>query len=113
VGAPGILRGGQPLAGLDDTALAPRTSAGVSADGKRLYLLTVDGRSEASQGLTLLELADLMRRLGADDAVNLDGGGSSTLVARDAGDRRVTVENVPSDGAERPVPNAVGVFVGR
>jgi hypothetical protein len=113
VGAPGILRDGQPLAGLDDTALAPRTSAGVSADGKRLYLLTVDGRSEASQGLTLLELADLMRRLGADDAVNLDGGGSSTLVARDAGDRRVTVENVPSDGAERPVPNAVGVFVRR
>jgi hypothetical protein len=110
VGAPRILRDGQPLAGLDDVALAPRTSAGISADGRRLYLLTVDGRSEASQGLTLLELAELMGRLGADDAVNLDGGGSSTLVAREPGDRQVTVENVPSDGAERPVPNAVGVF---
>jgi exopolysaccharide biosynthesis protein len=107
-----VMRDGQPLAGLDDTAVAPRTSAGISADGRRLYPLTVDGRSEESQGLTLLELAELMRDLGADDAVNLDGGGSSTLVAREPGDRQVTVQNVPSDGAQRPVPNGVGVFVG-
>lgn len=111
VGAVPILRDGQPVTGLDDTALAPRTAGGVSSDGQRLYLLTVDGRSTQSQGLTLAELAQTIRGLGADDGVNLDGGGSSTLVAQEPGDDTVTVQNVPSDGAERPVPNALGIFV--
>jgi hypothetical protein len=48
--------------------------------------------------------------MGADDAVNLDGGGSTTLVARDPGAAAVTVRNHPSGGAERPVANAIGVF---
>jgi Phosphodiester glycosidase len=113
VGGAPILRDGRSITGLDDSALAPRTTAGVSVDGSRLYLLTVDGRSTQSQGLTLEELAGMIRSLGADDAVNLDGGGSSTLVTREAGDDAVTVQNVPSDGAERPVPNALGVFTVR
>ena len=111
VGGAPIMRDRRPLVGLNATVLAPRTAAGVSADGRRLYLLTVDGRSAESRGLSLLELAELARAFGADDAMNLDGGGSSTLVAEEPGEDQVTVQNVPSDGAERPVPNGVGVFV--
>jgi hypothetical protein len=111
VGAAPILRDGNPAAGLDDARADPRTAAGLSADGTRLYLLTVDGRSAASEGLTLRELAELLRDLGADDGANLDGGGSSTLVTRGpAPGARAEVRNAPSDGRERPVPNALSVF---
>jgi exopolysaccharide biosynthesis protein len=51
-----------------------------------------------------------MRKLGSVDAFSLDGGGSTTLVARAPGASAVTVRNHPSGGAERPVPNGVGVF---
>lgn len=51
-----------------------------------------------------------MYDFGAASAVNLDGGGSSTLVARRSGEPAVTVRNHPSGGAERPVPNGIGVF---
>lgn len=51
-----------------------------------------------------------MRSLGATDAFNLDGGGSSEMVTRGAGAAAVTVRNHPSGGAERPVANGVGVF---
>jgi exopolysaccharide biosynthesis protein len=52
----------------------------------------------------------MMRKLGADDALNLDGGGSSTLVAREPGEQDVTVQNVPSDGSQRRVANGIGFF---
>jgi len=80
----------------------PRTLAGVRADGK-LLLVTVDGRRPGwSTGLTLFEAARLMRSLGARDALNLDGGGSSTMTVRGE------VVNRPSDrGGERRVSNAV------
>ena len=111
VGAAPILRDGRPVPGLDDARADPRTAAGGSADGTRLYLLTVDGRSKASAGLTLRELAGLLRDLGADDGANLDGGGSSTLVTRrPVPGARPEVRNAPSDGRERPVPNALAVF---
>jgi GH25 family lysozyme M1 (1,4-beta-N-acetylmuramidase) len=95
-------------AGVKSTALSgvdivyverhPRTAAGRRADGK-LILAVVDGRSSASAGVTLSELADLMLEFGAVDALELDGGGSSAMWY---GDRIV---NVPSDGYERPVVN--------
>jgi hypothetical protein len=80
----------------------PRTLAGVRADGK-LVLVTVDGRRPGwSTGMTLFEAARLMRSLGARDALNLDGGGSSTMTVRGE------VVNRPSDrGGERRVSNAV------
>ena len=96
--------------GLGDPALAPRTAAGASRDGRRLYLVTVDGRSAKSVGLRTKEVAEMMRKLGADDALNLDGGGSSTLVAREPGEQDVTVQNVPSDGSQRLVANGIGIF---
>jgi exopolysaccharide biosynthesis protein len=57
----------------------PRTAAGRTADG-RLILLVVDGRQPESRGVNLEELAEIMRDLGAVRALNLDGGGSATLV---------------------------------
>jgi exopolysaccharide biosynthesis protein len=107
VGGFPILRAGEPLPGLDTTTAAVRSAAGTSRDGRRLYLMALDG---ASRGLTILDLAVTMRDFGAADAVNLDGGGSSTLVSQDPDDGQVTVRNHPSGGAERPVPNGIGVF---
>lgn len=60
-------------------AVHPRTAAGVTSDGS-LVLMVVDGRQDASRGVDLHELAVLMQSAGAIDALNLDGGGSSTLV---------------------------------
>jgi len=85
----------------------PRTAVGVTADGK-LLLVTVDGRQPMAAGMTLDELARLMLQLGATDAINLDGGGSSTLAVRGG-----LVLNSPSEGKQRPVANAVVVFAPR
>ncbi|OKH99189.1 hypothetical protein A6A06_26860 [Streptomyces sp. CB02923] len=109
VGGFPIVRGDEPLTGLDTVTPAVRTSAGVGGGGRRLLLLALDG-APGRAGMTVRELADLMDRLGARDAVNLDGGGSSTLVTREPGSPGSTVRNHPSAGAERPVPNAIGVL---
>ncbi|GAB3934492.1 hypothetical protein GCM10027614_07600 [Micromonospora vulcania] len=111
-GAP-ILRAGAPLAGLDTKTAAVRTSAGVSADGRTVYLVALAGLAPASAGFTIAELADLMRSLGADAAVNLDGGGSTTVAVREPGQAAATARNNPSGGVERAVANGIGIFVGR
>ncbi|MDG9715636.1 phosphodiester glycosidase family protein [Streptomyces sp. DH24] len=105
-----VLVGGQPLAGLDARTSAVRTAVGIADGGRHLLLLAVDGAPAYRSGLTVAEVADTMRRLGADDAFSLDGGGSTTLVAREPGAAGVSVRNHPSGGAERPVPNGIGVF---
>ncbi|UUU27887.1 phosphodiester glycosidase family protein [Streptomyces sp. DSM 40750] len=105
-----VLRGGLPLPGLDHTTSAVRTAAGIADGGHRLLLLALDGAAAYRTGLTIAEVADTMRRLGSVDAFSLDGGGSSTLVARAPGASAVTVRNHPSDGTERAVPNGIGVF---
>ncbi|TDC42671.1 phosphodiester glycosidase family protein [Actinomadura sp. KC345] len=112
VGGFPILRDGELLDGVSPRGPEPRTAAGVSRDGRRMYLVVADGRSERSGGVTLSELASLLGKAGADDAVNLDGGGSSTFVARKRGEESVTVRNKPSDGTERAVANGIGVFAG-
>ncbi|MEQ8148270.1 phosphodiester glycosidase family protein [Streptomyces sp. OP7] len=79
----------------------PRTLAGTDASG-RTVLVTADGRSTDSLGLSITESAQVARSLGLRDAVNLDGGGSTTMVAKGQ------VVNVPSDAAgERPVGDAL------
>ncbi|MEO3868036.1 phosphodiester glycosidase family protein [Nonomuraea sp. B12E4] len=93
-----------------DTAAHPRTAVGFSADGRKMYLLTVDGRQVDSRGVTLNELAEMMIELGAANALNLDGGGSSTMLAREPGSADVQVENSPSDGGERHVPNGLALY---
>ncbi len=80
---------------------APRTAFGITADQK-LLLVTVNGRQpNISVGMTLSELGNLLIELGAVQAMNLDGGGSTTMVIRNL------VLNLPSDGKERPVGNAI------
>jgi predicted phosphodiesterase len=91
-------------------ALKPRTAIGWGDGGHRLLLVTVDGSATFSPGLGFDDTAKLMARLGAADALMLDGGGSSEVVARRPGDSGVSVVNTPSDGSERPVPNGVGLF---
>jgi phosphodiester glycosidase len=79
----------------------PRTLAGVDARG-RVLLATVDGRSTTSLGLSIAESAAVAQSLGMRDALNLDGGGSTTMVA----DGQVI--NTPSDATgERPVGDAI------
>lgn len=110
VGGYPILRDGAPLAGLDPVTLAPRTSAGASADGQHVHLVAVDGGAESGSGLSIAELADLQRDLGSAVATNEDGGGSTSMVARPVGGDHVLLRNHPSGGAERPVANGIGVF---
>ncbi|HEX6444993.1 MAG TPA: phosphodiester glycosidase family protein [Streptosporangiales bacterium] len=112
VGGYPILRGGAPLAGLDPKTLAPRTSAGASADGHHVHLVAVDGGAESGSGLSIAELAELQLDLGSAVATNEDGGGSTSLVARPAGGDHNVVRNHPSGTAERSVANGIGVFVG-
>ncbi len=82
---------------------APRTAIGVKKDGT-VILLVVDGRSSSSAGMSLQELADYMVKLGAWQALNFDGGGSSEMVL----DGKIL--NNPSDGRERAVSVGLGVF---
>jgi hypothetical protein len=114
-GGPRLLSGGQfaastftdleGFAGAFTDRRHPRSAIGVLGDG-RIVLLVVDGRRPShSLGMTLLELAAELRRLGAVDAMNLDGGGSSVLVAGGS------VVTVPSEETgERPVADALLVF---
>jgi len=81
--------------------LQPRSAIGVTADN-HLLLVTVDGRNASgSAGMRFEALADLMKELGARDAMALDGGGSTTLYAGEK------VVNTPSGGSERKVANAI------
>ncbi|MFG2352760.1 phosphodiester glycosidase family protein [Streptomyces sp. NPDC048521] len=105
-----VLRDGKPLSGLDGTASAVRTVVGFKGGGQQLLVLALDGAEAYRTGMTVAEEADTMRALGASDAFNLDGGGSTELVTRDEDATAVTVRNHPSGGAERPVPNGIGVF---
>ncbi|MBB4907923.1 phosphodiester glycosidase family protein [Actinophytocola algeriensis] len=95
----------------NNTPAAPRTALGFSRDGRKMFLLSADGRQPAfADGLGLDELAGMMVELGAWSAVNLDGGGSTTIVVREPGATTAQLENRPSDGAERNVPNGLGLF---
>lgn len=89
------------------TTVHPRTAVGVSEDGSEMYVIVMNGRTSDSRGMDLHELGELFADIGAHNAVNLDGGGSSTMVARTAGADNATVQNFPSDGGERNVPNAL------
>lgn len=105
-----VLRHGAPADGLDGSASAVRTAVGIEQGGHRLLILALDGARAYRHGLTVAELAVVLRKLGAVDGFNLDGGGSSTMVTRSGGAGSVTVRNHPSTGAERPVPEGIGVF---
>ena len=87
-----------------------RTAAGVSRDNKTLYLITAD-KNRNSIGMTLEELQEFMLDTGVFDGLNLDGGGSTQMVARAYGDTAVSFVNSPENGYARPVTNALAVTV--
>jgi hypothetical protein len=97
--------------------LHPRTAVGLSKDGKTLLLFVVDGRQPSfSEGIALTELADIVIRYGAYTAMNLDGGGSTTLVIEGENSFPVFL-NSPIDnripGRERVVGNHFGIYAHR
>ena len=86
----------------------PRTVCGVSKDGKKLFMVVIDGRSKISRGVTTEELGSYMLTIGAWDVVNFDGGGSSEMVIRSGlSQNDLKIANVPSDGSERKVMNTM------
>jgi exopolysaccharide biosynthesis protein len=98
----------------DNGNLHPRTAVAVNQDRTRLWLIVIDGRQKNySEGVTLSELADIALEIGAYEALNLDGGGSTTMVMMD-GDEIQTL-NSPIHKRipmwERPVGNHLGIFV--
>ena len=88
----------------------PRTAVGMTRDGD-LLLLTVDGRTERAIGMSLSDLAQYMISLGALNAVNLDGGGSTTAYVQGEGVVNFPSDNGSSDnGGERPVSTVLGIY---
>ncbi|MCL6635940.1 MAG: S-layer homology domain-containing protein, partial [Peptococcaceae bacterium] len=86
-----------------------RTAVASAEKGKALYILAVE-KSDQSTGVEQTELADLLVAMGAEEAVNLDGGGSTTMVARHLGDTGLSAIVAPEGGWQRPVPDALGIF---
>lgn len=107
-GSPRLLRDGEVvIATHPHHALSrnPRTAVGLSRDGHTLYLLVVNGREGHAQGMTCQEAARTLHAAGAWNAVNLDGGGSSSLYIR----RERGLVSTSADGFERPVGNHFGI----
>lgn len=89
------------------TTNEPRIGIGMRTDGS-MFFAEVDGRQTGfSQSINISDFADYMLSLGAENAINLDGGGSATLVTRTPGTDNLEVVNSPSDGNERPVSNGL------
>lgn len=106
-----ILKDGQlSLTNINSKGNEPRTGMGISKDGTELILVTIDGRDSSFKGVSQEMFGALLRELGAYNALNLDGGGSTTMAVKSVDDKKVSVVNKPSDGGERAVVNAVGVF---
>lgn len=103
------------------TQRTARTAVATNADGSNAYFVTVDSGINGSSGMTLVEFANYLKSIGAFNAINLDGGGSTTMVARKYGELMPTLVNRPSQGTERRVsaileaistaPYGVGTFV--
>lgn len=96
-----------------DAALEPRTAIGVSEDGTKVYMLAVDGRNfHYSNGMNYEDLGKILKVLGSYDAINLDGGGSTTFFIRNTPEfsaNRFELRNWPTDngGKERAVANGL------
>ncbi len=88
----------------DASSFHPRTGIGYGDNKTKVIMMVVDGRSTISHGARTSQVADIMRYAGATDAINLDGGGSSTLYTQALG-----IRNIPSDGKERADGNAIFV----
>lgn len=110
-----IFENGHARSGLDDITRASRTAIGIKKDGT-VVMFMVDGRQAPySVGMTMAEVGAAMEELGCVQAVNLDGGGSSTFATQREGDEEnstagLTLRCRPSDGYERKVSNTIMVL---
>jgi hypothetical protein len=107
-----VLRQGKPVPGGKDAH--PRTAAGISRDGKTLYLLVIDGRQpKYSMGATTEEVGRWLAHLGAYEGLNLDGGGTTTLVIEHQNGYKVLNRPIHKGkpGLERVSASHLGIFV--
>jgi SH3-like domain-containing protein len=109
-----LVNSGQPYPYTRDKStldgLRARTAAGISEDRSTLYLVGVEGRTSESVGLTLDDLTLFLVDIGVWQAVNLDGGGSTTLVTRPLGEKEVQRAFPTEQQWERMVVNAIGIY---
>lgn len=120
-GSSKILTSGELTPPEKDEARHPRTAVGVSADGKTMVILAIDGRRPTvSRGTTLAETAVFLKEFGASEGINLDGGGSTTMVVKDAVTGAHAIVNKPSEvyalvpaveSVQRPVVDVLGVQI--
>jgi exopolysaccharide biosynthesis protein len=87
--------------------LHPRTAVGLDRTGRFLYVVTVEGRSPPVRGLSLASLSGVMADLGAYDALNLDGGGSSALFL----DGKSVMKRPDNEPEQRKIANAIHIFL--
>ena len=104
-GRPRLVENDRPSSTLERFASIrhPRTALGLRKD-RTLVILVADGRRDGALGLTGPEMSEIFIREGVVDAINLDGGGSTTLYIEAEGG----IQNKPSDGHERVVVNQLG-----
>ncbi len=94
----------------DNSGRASRTAVGITADGK-VVLMVLDGRqSPFSAGGSMAEIAQILLDAGCVIGMNLDGGGSSTFVAKQEGEDEISLVNRPSDGYARSVSSSLVVY---
>ena len=96
------------------TKLDPRTAVAIDKQGKKLWVVVIDGRQPGySEGVTLEELGNLLKELGAVSALNLDGGGSTAMIMEEG--KGVKVLNSPIHTRiplrQRPVANHLGIYI--
>ena len=110
-----IARDGKVLPGIvADKGTAPRTVYGLSRDHRYMYVLVIDGRQKGwSLGATLAEEAEIMIEAGASDAINMDGGGSSSMCVWDRRKKKPTLINRhdPKRSYMRPVASNLGIVI--
>jgi hypothetical protein len=91
------------------TGRHPRTGLGISKDRSELILVTVDGRSNSFRGVTQTELAEILIELGAYEAINFDGGGSTQIMGKSPWTGTLNILNYPSDSGERRIFTGLGI----
>lgn len=102
-----LVRDGEPVP-VEDDSRAPRTAVGFSEDGEAMHVVAADGRVPGTAGSTLAEVAELLAEAGATEALELDGGGSSALLAREPGGVAPVPRNRAGDQL-REVPDGLVV----
>jgi len=97
------------ITGVSGNSYTSRTAVGYSADRKKVFFVTAE-KSGANTGVSLSELQALLKRLGVEKAVNLDGGGSTTMVERKLGTHDIVLSHSTQESSLRAVTNGIGVF---